>query len=72
MNILSTITLSVELGPRIEVVQFNVVEGLANQVILECDFCLKHVEAIRPRKRVVELDDGTTVPIIRAPSSRAT
>lgn len=35
-----------------------------------CDFCDGHVEAIRPRSRLVELDDGTTVLILLRSSVR--
>lgn len=70
VEIEGTIDLSVELGGRIESVRFNVVPRLAVEVILGCDFCDKHVEAIRPRKRLVELDDGTTIPIVRRPDRR--
>ena len=66
------IDLSVNIGGRVETVRFNVVPRLAVDVIIGCDFCDKHIEAIRPRKRLVELDDGTTVPIVRLPSKRAT
>ena len=59
------------MGSRFEVVKFNVVERLGTDVILGCDFCDKHIEAIRPRKRLIELDDGTTVPILKRPESRA-
>ena len=65
-----TLDLSVNIGGRVEVVKFNVVPRLAVDVIIGCDFCDKHVEAIRPRRRLVELDDGTTVPIVRRPDKR--
>lgn len=39
-------------------------------VIFGCDFCGKQVVAICPQKQLVELDDGTTVPIIRKPNKR--
>ena len=45
-----TLNLAVQVGTRTEVVKFNVVERLGTEVILGCDFCDKHVEAIRPRK----------------------
>ena len=50
--------------------EFLVCDRLAAPVILGCDFCDRVVEAIYPRKRVVELDDGSTVPIVRRPSRR--
>lgn len=41
------------------------VKRLATSLILGCDFCDKHIEAIRPWKRLVKLEDGTTITIIR-------
>ena len=70
--IAGTINLTVQVGKRREVVKFNVVERLGTDVILGCDYCDKHVESIRPRKRLVELDDGSTVPILKRPEGRAT
>ena len=46
-------------------------DTLATSVILGCDFCDRHVEAIRSRQRKVEMNDGTTVPIISKPTARA-
>lgn len=58
------------LGTRLVKVTFIVCESLAAPVILGCDFCDRFVEAIHPRKREVELDDGTKVPIVRRPMKR--
>ena len=69
--ITGTINLAVQVGTRQDVVKFNVVERLGTDIILGCDFCDKHVEAIRPRKRLVELDDGSSVPILKRPEGRA-
>lgn len=67
-----TITLVVNIGNRTSTnVTFNVVERLGTDVILGCDFCDSHVEAIRPRLRVIELTDGTAVPIIKGPPKRS-
>lgn len=44
-----------KLGSRVELVTFKVVERLSTQVISGCYFCDNHFEAIRPRKRCVEL-----------------
>ena len=71
ITIEGTINLAVQVGTRFEIVKFNVVERLGTDVILGCDYCDKHVEAIRPRRRIVELDDGTTVPILKKPEGRA-
>ena len=65
LNILGTVELNVQIGNRQDKVNFYVVERLATDFILGCDFCDKHVEAIKPRKRLVELDDGTTIPLVR-------
>ncbi len=65
VSILGKIRLRVRLGSRSDWVHFNVVQNLGTEVILGCDFMDKHVDAIRPRKRKVTLDDGTSVPILR-------
>lgn len=65
------IRLPVRLGDRTELVLFYVTERLAAPALLGFDFCDKHVEAIRPRKRIVELDKGTTVPIVWSPRTRS-
>ena len=64
VSILGTLRLLVQLGSRQDTVTFNVVSNLGTDVILGCDFLDKHVEAIRPRKRLVTLHDGPSVPII--------
>jgi len=68
---IGVITLRVQLGSHQARVDFVVCERLSVPVILGCDFCDKHVEAIRPRSKTVELEDGTTIPIIRAPTKRS-
>jgi len=72
VHIRGTITLSVNLGCRTDEVTFMVVDNLATAVILGCDYCDKHIEAIRPRRRMVEMDDGCMVPIVRNPSKANT
>ena len=64
------IHLCVQLGTRLVKLAFYVCERLAAPVVLGCDFCDRFVEAILPRKKLVELDDGTTVPITRKPAKR--
>lgn len=44
---------------------FYVVKKLVTAVLLGCYLCDRNVEVIHWRKRLVELDDGTTVSIIR-------
>ena len=59
------VDLVTRLGNRIVKVEFIVCERLAAPVILGCDFCDRFVEAIFLRKPLIEMDDGTTVPITR-------
>lgn len=66
-----TINLAVEIGNKAEMVTFNVVERLATNILLSCDYCDRHVEAIKPGQRLVGLEDGTTVPIVRNPGERS-
>ena len=68
--IVGTMNLTVQAGSRIEIVKFNVVERLGTDVILGCDFCDKHAESIRPRKLIIDLANGTAVPILKRPESR--
>ena len=65
LEVTGTIDLTVQLGTRTLVTPFLVVPKLAVPALLGADFCDEHVEAIRPRRRIVELDDGTTIPIVR-------
>ena len=64
-----SVTLVVRLATRMKC-KFIVCERLAAPVILGCDFNDTFVEAIYPRRKVVELDDGTKVPIVRKPAAR--
>ena len=63
--------MTVMLAHRVETISFYVVERLTTQAILGCDFCGKHVEAIKPRQRLVEMDDETNVPILRTSFRKA-
>lgn len=45
-------------------VTFNVIGRLPPNTLLGCD-CEEHVEAIKPRKQIVELDYKSTVSILR-------
>lgn len=57
----------VQIVTSTKIVNFFVVEKLAKSVILVCDFCDVHAEAIKPIITVVDMDDVLTVPIIRQP-----
>ena len=65
------IPLVVRLGNRTMKCTFIVCERLAAPVILRCEFNDRFVQAIYPRRKLVELDDGTKVPIVRKPARRA-
>ena len=70
LKTLGSITLIVRLGHRLVALDFVVCLELAAEVILGCDFCDRFVESIHPRRREIELDDGSTVPIVRRPLKR--
>ena len=59
------VDLFVQLGYTRVRAEFLVCERLAAPMIIGADFCDQHVEAILPRRRTVELTDGTTIPIVR-------
>ena len=65
------VDLMVRLGTRIAKTEFIVCEKIAAPVILVCDFCDRFVEAIYPRKKNIELNDGSTVPIVSRPLKRS-
>ena len=56
---------SVQIGIKTEGFQLLVAEKLATAVILGCDYCDQHVESIKPRRRIIEMDYGSTTPIVR-------
>ena len=66
VRITGSLSLYVRLGNRSERVNSDVVQNLGAEVIIGCDYLDKHVEAIRPRKGIVELADGSTIPIVRS------
>lgn len=53
---------------KMDTVNFFLSEQLSALLIFYCDFFYKHIEATRPLKPIVELDDFTTVPIFRMPT----
>ena len=60
-----TVTLFVELGKLRVKAQFLVVEGLATECILGCQFINRHVAAILPKEKVVRLSDASTIQILK-------
>ena len=65
LDMAGSVDLIVQLGRTMAKSEFLVCERLAAPMIIGADFCDKFVEAILPRKRRVELHDGTTIPIVR-------
>lgn len=53
------VKLQVHLLKKVETVTFYVAERLAAPIILGCNFCGKHIEAITPRQRAVKMYEGT-------------
>ncbi len=65
VRVTGTIALVVRIANRTEKITFNVVDGLATDVIIGCDYMDKHIEAIRPRRQYVEMEDGSTTPLLQ-------
>ena len=53
----------VRLGSRLVKLDFIVCERLSAPLILGCDFMDRFAEAIYPRTKTVEMDEGSTIPI---------
>ena len=70
ISTLGTVRLALGLGNSHCQVEFIVADRLAVPLILGADFCDRYVHAIYPRRRAVELGDGSEVPIIRRPTKR--
>lgn len=66
-----SVKLPVKVGTFLDIVGFIVSQTLAGPVILVADFCDRFVEDIRPSKKLLELVDGSTAPIVRRPMKRA-
>lgn len=60
--IVGTIEIVIQIGTSTRIVNFIVVENLTTSVILGCEFFDVHVEAIKTKQMVVEIDAGSTVP----------
>lgn len=54
-------------GTYLVSLDFMVCKSIAALVILGCDFCDRYVEAISSCTRMVELEDGSSIPIFRNP-----
>lgn len=67
-HVYGTIDLVGDIGGSVETIRFNVVERCESKCIIGCDYCDKNVETIRPRKSIIELEEGAIVLIIRKPA----
>ena len=65
-----TVDLMVQVGSCKSHMTFYVAPSLAATLILGCDFCDLHVESIQPRRRVVELDDGSMTRILSGQATK--
>ena len=70
INTSGILRLVVRINGSTSVVEFVVCDRLAAPVILGAAFCDKFVEAIYPRRKEVELVDGTVTAIVRRPLKR--
>ena len=70
INIIAVINFTVQPRTRLEIVTFKVVEKLAADVIIGCDFFDKDVYSIQRRKRSIEHDYGMTFSTVRKPMKR--
>ena len=70
LRTVGTIKMPMRLGRFVVTAEFIVCEKLALPLILGADYCDRFVEAIYPRKKTVELEDSSEVPIVRQFSAR--
>lgn len=68
MPIVWTVDLMVQIGTGAEFVTLLVSDQLETCIILRCDFCNRHVEAINPRLSAIEIGDRHNLPIVTPPS----
>lgn len=66
-----TPSFSVQVGSQFAIVEHSVFEGLRTKLLLSCDFCEAHVDAMRPRNREKRLAGGTSVPFLQGPRKRS-
>lgn len=65
IKIAEATTLTTQLGSQVEMLAFYVTEKLTTAFILASNFCDRRVEAICPRKWIIELYDGTAGPMFQ-------
>lgn len=64
------ISLHVPIDTKASLFTFYVQDVLATSIAPICDFCYRHKEAIRPPKRLIGLDNGRSLSIVRKPLAR--
>lgn len=67
VSVCGTINFLDKVGKITKAVRFYAVENLATAVILRWDFCDKYVDTIRPRLKIVHMNNGNTVLIAQKP-----
>lgn len=58
-------TIAIKIVNRVEMMNWNVVERIATNILLGWNYCDRHVESIKPLQQIEELGDWITVPITR-------
>lgn len=72
LETLGVLHLTVKIGNFTARQPFVVVRQLGADALLGCTFIDKHVQQVRPKMKMVELNDGTRAPIQRRPQVAAT
>lgn len=70
LHLVRTVKVPLKLGNLRVYIDFIVCLSLAAPATLDADFWNRFEEAIRPRKKPIELDDGSNMPIVRRPLKR--
>lgn len=71
VTIVVTVDLSVEVRSKVVHVNLYVVERLETIIILGCHLFVAHIEEIRSKRRIVDLQYGETFPIVRNAVTRS-
>ena len=70
LDVIGVVYLTVIIGTHVAKTPFIVSRNLGADALLGCTYIDYHVDSIRPRRRVIILSNGDTVPIIRRQALR--
>lgn len=70
LHMVGTVKFPVKLGNFYFHIDFIICQSLAAPAIFDADFCGRFVEAIRPRKKLIEPNEVSTLPIVKRPMKR--